>query len=86
MLIAQIEIYDQIWYVRNMPREGKHSAETMSLVKDFVFLLENIPDGCAECYPEMFQELMKAHYEKEKKLRRFYEEYGRLVFMKNNCH
>ncbi len=51
MLISQIEIYDQICYVRNMPEEGKHSAEAISLVREFVEKLEEIPDGCAECFP-----------------------------------
>ena len=26
-IIAQLEIYDQVWYVRHMPEEGRHSAE-----------------------------------------------------------
>ena len=32
MLVAQIEIYDQIWYVRHMPKEGEHSAEAIYLL------------------------------------------------------
>ncbi len=51
MLISQIEIYDQIWFVRHMPKEGKHSTEAIDLVKDFISLLEAIPDGCAESFP-----------------------------------
>ncbi len=51
MLINQIEIYDQIWYVRHMPEEGKHSIEAVELVKEFVSKLKEIPDGCAECFP-----------------------------------
>ena len=51
MLISQIEIYDQIWYVRHMSKEGSHSAEAIDLVRDFVSLLEEIPDGCAESFP-----------------------------------
>ena len=51
MLISQIEIYDQVWYVRHMPKEGKHSREAIELVKEFVEALDNIPDGCAECFP-----------------------------------
>ena len=58
MLISQIEIYDQIWYVRHMPEEGKHSAEAISLVEEFIDRLKEIPDGCAECFPfEMIEEL-----------------------------
>lgn len=50
-LVCQIEIYDQIWSVRHMPEEGKHNREAVRLVKDFVAMLEEIPDGCAECFP-----------------------------------
>jgi hypothetical protein len=39
-IIAQIEIYDQIWYVRNIPDSGKHSMR-----------LKKLPDGCAEIFP-----------------------------------
>ena len=51
MLIAQIEVYDRIHYVRNMPDKGDHSIEAVELVKEFVAHLKNIPDGCAECFP-----------------------------------
>ena len=50
-VIAHIEIYDQIWYVRNMPPTGKHSAIVIELVRDVVSLLKSIPDGCAEIFP-----------------------------------
>ena len=50
-LISQIEIYDQIWYLRHMPKEGKHSVEAIELVKEFVAKLEDIPDGCSEIFP-----------------------------------
>ena len=61
-LISQIEIYDQVWYVRHMPNEGDHSQEAKDLVKDFVKRLEEIPDGCAECFPfDMIDELKKGY-------------------------
>lgn len=50
-LISQIEIYDQIWSVRHMPESGKHSEKAIKLVKEFVKMLEDIPDGCAEVFP-----------------------------------
>lgn len=57
-LVAQIEIYDQIWYVRHMPSKGEHSLEAIALVKEFVSRLQEIPDGCAECFPfELIEEL-----------------------------
>lgn len=58
LLVSQIEIYDQVWYVRHMPKEGRHSQEAIELVKEFVGKLEEIPDGCAECFPfETIEEL-----------------------------
>ena len=61
-LVSQIEIYDQIWYVRHMPKEGKHSAEAISLVREFISRLEEIPDGCAETFPfEMIDELTEEY-------------------------
>lgn len=51
MLVSQIEIYDQIWYVRHMPENGEHSQEAVDLVREFIARLEEIPDGCAEIFP-----------------------------------
>jgi len=62
MIISQIEIYDQIWFVRRMPKEGKHSREAISLVEEFIAHLEEIPDGCAECFPfEIIDELKREY-------------------------
>ena len=62
MLIYQIEIYDQVWYVRHKPEEGRHSREAKELVEAFVAILENIPDGCAECFPfETIDELKREY-------------------------
>lgn len=58
MLISQVEIYDQIWYVRHMPTEKEHSEEAIELIKEFITKLEKIPDGCAETFPfELIDEL-----------------------------
>ena len=66
MLISQIEIYDQIWFVRHMPKESRHSREAVELVREFVAKLESIPDGCAECFPfETIEELKKEYLGKE---------------------
>ncbi len=35
-IISQIEIYDQVWFVRHMPGRGKHSLEVVELVKEVV--------------------------------------------------
>jgi hypothetical protein len=57
-IVSQIEIYDQIWYIRHMPDEGKHSAEGIALIKEFIKMLEEIPDGGAELFPfELIDEL-----------------------------
>lgn len=61
-LISQVEIYDQIWYVRHMPPESKHSIEAIELVKEIIALLEEIPDGCAETFPFEIIETLKGEY------------------------
>ena len=49
-----------------MPEEGRHSAEAVLLVKDFVSRPEEIPDGCAECFPfETIDELKKEYLSEE---------------------
>lgn len=63
MILFQIEIYDQVWYVRHMPEEGKHSAEAVSLVKEVIQRLESIPDGCAECFPFDTIDELKREYD-----------------------
>lgn len=41
-----------------MPDAGEHSAEGIALIKEFVRMLEEIPDGCAELFPfELIDEL-----------------------------
>ena len=62
MLVLQIEIYDQIWYGQHAPAEGEHSAEAIDLVSVFVKKLEEIPDGCAECFPYELIDQLKAEY------------------------
>lgn len=62
MLISQIEIYDQIWYVRHMPQEGNHSREAIGLVKKFIERLEKIPDGCAEIFPFETIDILRTEY------------------------
>ena len=62
MLISQIEIYDQVWYVRHMPENGNHSEEAIALVKEVISRLEDISDGCAECFPfDIIEELKRAY-------------------------
>ena len=58
-----IRIYDQMWFIRHMPEEGKHSQEAKELVREIITRLEQIPDGCAECFPfEVIDELKQEYY------------------------
>ena len=62
MIISQLEIYDQIWFVRHMPKEGEHSREAKELAAEIVSRLEDIPDGGAECFPfELIDELKEQY-------------------------
>ena len=62
MIISQIEIYDQICYVRHMPGDSKHSTEAVELVKEVVDRLEHIPDACSEVFPfDMIDELKREY-------------------------
>lgn len=57
-LVSQIDIYDRIHYVRNMPKDSEHSKEGVELVREFVDHLENIPDECSELFPmDLIEEL-----------------------------
>ena len=51
MIISQLEIYDQVWFVRHMPDKGEHSMEAKELVRDIIARLKEIPVSCAECFP-----------------------------------
>lgn len=62
MLVSQIEIYDQIWYVRHMPENGEHSQEAVDLVREFIARLEEIPDGCAEIFPFELIDTLRKEY------------------------
>ena len=62
MIICQLEIYDQIWFVRHMPSEGEHSDEAIALAKEIVARLEEIPDGCAEQFPFETIDKLKQEY------------------------
>ncbi len=62
ILIVQMEIYDHIWNIRNDLDEGIHSKEAIELVKEFIEVLEDIPDGCADSFPfEMIDELREEY-------------------------
>ena len=62
MLVSQIEIYDQIWYVRHMPENGEHSQEAADLVREFIARLEEIPEGSAEIFPFELIDTLREEY------------------------
>lgn len=60
-VIAQFEIYDQIWHIRCM-EEDRHSQKAIRLVQEIIARLQAIPDGCAERFPfELIEELENAY-------------------------
>ena len=62
MIISQLEIYDRVWFIRHMPKKGEHSQEAKKLVREIITRLEEIPDGCAECFPfETIDELKREY-------------------------
>lgn len=61
-LISQIEIYDQIWFIRHMPKQGKHSQEAIELVTEFVKILEDIEVYDAEKFPYSTIEKLKLEF------------------------
>lgn len=61
-IISQLEIYDQIWYVREVPKEGEHSLKAIELVKEIIERLENIPDGGSEMFPFQDIDELKKEY------------------------
>lgn len=63
-LISQIEIYDQIWYARNVPPNGdrKHSLEACALVERFIDALKDMEVLDAELFPYEEIEQLKKEY------------------------
>lgn len=62
MLVSQIEIYDQIWYVRHMPENGEHSLESVDLLREFIARLEEITDGCSEIFSFELIDTLRKEY------------------------
>lgn len=64
MIRYQLEIYDQIHYVRNLPGRGGHSEEGIALAQEFIKRLEDVADGSAEDFPfDMIEELRVGYLE-----------------------
>ena len=58
-IIAQFEIYDQIWASRRVPDEGDHCPEVVSLAKEILAKLETIPCKKDEMFPNEYIELFR---------------------------
>lgn len=62
-LFMQVEIYDQYWYVRHIPKGRKHSAEATELVKEFIAHLEDIQEIDSEMFPRSMIEKLKEEFQ-----------------------
>lgn len=61
ILVSQIEIYDQIWFVREGDCGNRHSRKATELVKDVLaILMEN--EGCGETFPYELAEVLRSEY------------------------
>lgn len=61
LLVNQIEIYDQVHFVRNLPGVNGHSEKGIELVREFVKELDEI-DSSGDTFPfEEIEELRKEY-------------------------
>lgn len=57
-VLTRLEIYDQVWSVREGDADRKHSKKAEQVMRKFIQMLEEIPDACAEQFPfELIDEL-----------------------------
>ena len=61
IVLAQVGIYDNLLLLERRD-SAKHSEEAIELVKKIIHELEEIPDGCAECFPFETIEKLKKEY------------------------
>lgn len=64
-LFMQVEVYDQYWYVRHIPKDRKHSAEATELVKEFIAQLEVIQEIDSEMFPCSMIKKLKEEFQLE---------------------
>lgn len=50
-VLFQLDIYDEYWLEHENLRNAEHSKHGIELAKKVIQVLEDIPDGCAECFP-----------------------------------
>lgn len=62
-VIDQLEIFERVHYVRNIPADLQASSEEgRVLAKDIISRLEAIPDACAETFPFELIDELRAEY------------------------
>ena len=61
-LIAELEIYDQVWSVREGVCENGHSKKATDLAIEMISILES-DEGSAECFPFEKVEALREEYE-----------------------
>lgn len=62
-LLDQLSVYDEYWLEHEEKKNRKHSNHGTQLAKEFINVLENIPDGCAECFPFETIDQLKKEYD-----------------------
>lgn len=60
-VISHLEIYDQVWYVREGDSGNGHSKKATDIVVEILKILEE-NEGCAELYPYETIEQLKKDY------------------------
>lgn len=67
-IISQLEIYDQIWFVREYPEKGKHSRKALELAENIINKLEDISVIDAELFPmDIIEELTEEYLNSDDK-------------------
>jgi len=61
-LLSQVDLYDEYWSAQYRSGVDKHSPEAITLVRDIVGKLEEIPDECAESFPGCLINELKGEY------------------------
>ena len=61
-LVFQIEIYDQYCYIKELPKDKKHSTKAIELVKAFVDRLDRISVTDSEYFPYRMIRELNAEY------------------------
>lgn len=61
-VLFQLDIYDEYWLEHENPSNEEHSRHGTELAKKVIQVLEDIPDGCAECFPFETIDQLKHEY------------------------